>query len=138
MIAPSARTVVIAAAAAAITGTAALGQQLAATDIASDRQAYIESHCGPLARAELECVTKRSIEFTREQTAAVEKRIEAGKQTLAAQDKTLAAQGKTLASQADVLRCIDFLKQKRAGGTVFDRTITRDNACPYARELGLN
>jgi hypothetical protein len=73
----SAAVAVIAGAAVLASFGVAKGQQLAATDVACDRQtSYIETHCGPLAKASLECVTIRSTEFTRAQTAAAEKRIE--------------------------------------------------------------
>lgn len=123
MFAPSARSVVIAAAAAALTGTAAFGQQLANLDDA--RRAYVAERCGHIRDANLQlgCEAQKHIEFDRAQTAVAK--------------QVTAEASKSIASEQQLQRCIAFLGQKRESGTVFDRKITRENVCPYARELGM-
>jgi hypothetical protein len=122
MFAPSARSVVVAAAV-ALTGTAAFGQQLANVD--TDRASYLAAHCDHIRdpNRQVGCYAEKSLEFSRAQTAVA-------KQTTATAEKTITA--------SDALRpCLQFLKGKRDAGTVFSEAITRDNACSLAREHGM-
>lgn len=99
-------------------------QQLAANaDITADRHTYIVARCGPIEQADVACVAKTSIEYTQART-------EMAKQATAAAKKGVA-------DEAVLRTCLTYLQQQRAGGKTFDRTITRENACAYARELGL-
>ena len=98
MIAPSARSVVVAAAV-ALTGTAAFGQQLVNLD--TDRARYLAAQCGHI-RDDAEqtgCYAAKSIEFSRAQTAVAKRQIEAAKQTTAE-----ANQG--IASERQLQRCV--------------------------------
>jgi hypothetical protein len=106
------------AAALALTGTAALAQQQQFANLDDERRAYLSAQCDHISDGaeQIGCLAAKSIEFNRA-------KIHAAKQGIAA---------------SDALRpCLDFLKGKRDAGTVFDRAITRENACPYARELGM-
>lgn len=133
MIAPSAGTVVIAAVAAAITGTAALGQQLASTDadVHAQRLAAM-AVCDSIldATQRVGCRAQKSYDFDIARTAAAKQRIETAGKAIAEADQRII--------EAERLqRCGEFLRGKRDSGTVFDRKITRENMCPYARELGM-
>ena len=111
------------AAALALTGTAALGQQVANLD--DERRAYLSAQCDHIRdHAEASgCYAKSSIEFNRAKTAAAK--------------QTLDVANKGIADAAVLKTCLTYLQQQRASGKAFDRTITRDNACTYARELGM-
>ena len=54
------------------------------------------------------------------------------------QQRAKAAAKQGIALEEQLQRCGEFLRGKRdKEGVVFDRKITRDNICPYARELGM-
>ena len=76
------------------------------------------------------CRAQRSIEFDNARTAAAKQRIETAEKATAGADQVIA-------SEQQLQRCTAFLKGKRDSGVVFDRQITRQNVCPYARELGM-
>lgn len=107
-----------------LTGFSAAGQQVANLD--AERNAYRAAQCGHITDAarRVGCDAEAILRFN-----------EAG---IAAAQKTIAANQKTIANAQELQRCIAYLGQKRESGTVFDRTITRENVCPYARELGMN
>lgn len=73
MIAPSARRVVIAAAAAALTGTAAFGQQFASLD--DERRAFLTAQCAHITDGarQVGCMAEKSIEFSRTRTETLRK-----------------------------------------------------------------
>ena len=110
--------------AALLTSFSAAGQQL--VNVQRDRAAAIAAACNhiPNLNQRTGCIAQASIRFD-------EGRIAAAKQTTAAAD-----QRAVLAEELQ--RCVAFLGQKRDTGTIFDRAITRENVCPYARELGMN
>jgi hypothetical protein len=95
---------------------------MAATDL-TEHQSYIISKCGPIERADAGCVARSALESLQKQTAASQQRIETAHQGIAL--------------ERELQRCGAFLRGKRDSGVVFDRKITRENICPYARELGM-
>lgn len=77
MIAPSARSVrsVVVAAAVALTGTAAFGQQLA--NVETERSSYLAAHCDHIRdpNRQVGCYAEKSLEFSRARTEAAQKSI---------------------------------------------------------------
>ena len=124
MIAPSSNIIRkgVLAAAIALTGTAALGQQVAILD--DERRAYIAAHCNHIrdGAEQVGCYAQKSIEFNRAKTAAV-------KQTTA-----VAKEG--IANEAVLRTCLTYLQQQKTSGKMLP-TITRANACDIARGLGM-
>lgn len=43
----------------------------------------------------------------------------------------------TTAAEQALRPCLEFLTARKNAGAVFDRQITRENACSYARQLGM-
>jgi hypothetical protein len=94
-------------------------------DTTRERSAFMDARCGHIldATQRVGCRAQASIDFDEARAAAAKRRIETAKQ------------GMTLEEQLQ--RCTAFLRTKRDSGVVFDRKITRENVCPYARELGM-
>jgi hypothetical protein len=96
-------------------------ERLASTD--SDRATY--SKCDAIkdhAKA-AGCYTQEDIQRLKQEEAEARARG--------------AAANKAIAKEEDLAACLIFLKGKKNGGTAFDRPITRDNACNYAKQLGM-
>jgi hypothetical protein len=108
----------------------ASAQQVA--NVQQDRAAHLAAKCDHIKdHAEAAgCYTRESIKFDQARGAAADRRA-------AAADQRAAAAQQTIASEQALRPCLLFLKSKKDGGFVFDRAITRENACAYARDLGM-
>lgn len=109
--------------AAMFTAFSAAGQQVANLD--SERNAYITAQCSSVTdrTQRTGCIAEAGIRFHEDRVAV--------------NQKTIAAAEKSIASSQALRPCLQFLQQQKAGGVVLDRTITRENACDYARQLGM-
>jgi hypothetical protein len=110
------------AAAAVVAGAAVLasfgvakGQQLAATDLDSDRQAQIVRQCGAIDRASLECVARSSIEFDRAQTAALKKQSEELRKQAAESRLAIEAAKKSIAKSDSIIAETQCASELAAG-----------------------
>jgi hypothetical protein len=122
----------------------ASAQQIA--NVQQDRAAHLAAKCDHIKdHAEAAgCYTRESIKFDQARGAAADRRAAAADQRAAAADQRAAAADQrgaaaqqTIASEQALRPCLLFLKTKKDGGFVFDRAITRENACAYARDLGM-
>lgn len=105
-------------------------ERLASTD--SDRATYLEAQCAHIKNHAdaAGCYAGKAIEYEKARAAAARERA-------AAADQRAAAADRAMAKEEDMAACLTFLKTKKNSGTVFDRPITRDNACAYAKQLGM-
>ena len=116
---------------AAHASTAYAQERMASTEF-SDRATYLEKQCAHIKdHADAAgCYAGKAVEYEKARAAA------ARQEAMEARERAVVA-NKAIAKEEDLAACLAFLKGKKNSGTAFDRPITRDNACAFARQLGM-